>query len=54
MSGYITAYIFKTANVITYATAHLHNAPKWLWVVAHCLDNLAAMHYRLAHSVPLT
>ena len=26
MSGYITAYIFKTANVITYVTAHFHVA----------------------------
>ena len=27
MSSYIIAYICKTANVITYVTAHLHVAP---------------------------
>ena len=54
MNGYITAYICKTANVITYVTAHLHNAPIWLWVVARCPDDLAAAHYRLAHAVPMT
>ena len=30
MSGYITAYICKTANVITYVTAHLHVTPIWM------------------------
>ena len=54
MSGYITAYICKTANAITYVTTHLHVfAPIWLWVVARCSDDLAAVHYRLVYAVPM-